>query len=230
MILQRLARNIRAQNWTAITIELLVLTLGVFLGLQAENWNQDRKDRADAQGYTQRLINDYEAIRELSHQSIDEIERELEALSILSEIAKSDGVRADTNYAALIQELRAYRVPAPRAASYLDILESNNLGLLDDSSLVDKLIRCDDEMQRFLAGFDIRREIVRERSGPLITLFLDIEDMSFQDAIHLIDTDSHSFRRAMAIHRITRQADSAGFNAIIDCSTRLIDTLRMDSI
>lgn len=42
MILRRLTHNLRTQNWTAISIELLIVVLGVFIGIQAANWNQQR--------------------------------------------------------------------------------------------------------------------------------------------------------------------------------------------
>ena len=41
MILRRLAENLHAQNWTAIAIEFVLVVLGVFLGIQAQNWQGD---------------------------------------------------------------------------------------------------------------------------------------------------------------------------------------------
>ena len=42
MILRRLTENLRAQNWTAIAIEFLIVVTGVFIGTQVANWNQGR--------------------------------------------------------------------------------------------------------------------------------------------------------------------------------------------
>lgn len=42
MILRRLTENLRAQNWTAISIEFLIVVVGVFIGTQVANWNQAR--------------------------------------------------------------------------------------------------------------------------------------------------------------------------------------------
>ena len=44
MIFRRLAQNLRDQNWTAITIEFVLLVVGVFLGIQVANWNEARID------------------------------------------------------------------------------------------------------------------------------------------------------------------------------------------
>lgn len=45
MILRRLTANLRAQNWTAIVIEFVIVVLGVFIGTQVANWNQARLEK-----------------------------------------------------------------------------------------------------------------------------------------------------------------------------------------
>lgn len=55
MILQRLGRSIRNQDWFAVTIELTVVVVGIFLGLQVTDWNEARKARADERMYLERL-------------------------------------------------------------------------------------------------------------------------------------------------------------------------------
>lgn len=42
MILRRLSANLRSQNWVAIVIEFVLVILGVFLGIAAANWNEER--------------------------------------------------------------------------------------------------------------------------------------------------------------------------------------------
>jgi len=55
MILRRLTANLRVQNWTAIAIEFLIVVVGVFVGIQASNWNQARISRADTQHLLMRI-------------------------------------------------------------------------------------------------------------------------------------------------------------------------------
>lgn len=45
MIFKRAVANLRAQNWAAITIELVIVIVGVFVGIMAANWNQERVER-----------------------------------------------------------------------------------------------------------------------------------------------------------------------------------------
>ena len=56
MILQRITHNLRAQNWTAIGIEFLIVVAGVFLGTQVANWNQGRVEKAATQQMMLQLV------------------------------------------------------------------------------------------------------------------------------------------------------------------------------
>lgn len=42
MIFHRLSARLREENWVAITVDFTIVLLGVFLGIQASNWNQAR--------------------------------------------------------------------------------------------------------------------------------------------------------------------------------------------
>ena len=59
MILRRMTANFRRQDWTAVVVELLIVVLGVFIGLQVNNWNEARHDRALEHQYIQRLHDDF---------------------------------------------------------------------------------------------------------------------------------------------------------------------------
>ena len=41
MILCRIAAHFRRQDWTAVFIELIVVVVGVFIGVQASNWSEE---------------------------------------------------------------------------------------------------------------------------------------------------------------------------------------------
>ncbi|QDP19266.1 hypothetical protein [Sphingomonas xanthus] len=44
--LARIAQRIRAHDWFAAAIEVAIVVLGIFLGLQVTQWNEERQDRA----------------------------------------------------------------------------------------------------------------------------------------------------------------------------------------
>lgn len=58
MILRRVIGHFREQEWTAIAIDFLIVVLGVFVGLQVNDWNEARQDRKDERFYLARLQED----------------------------------------------------------------------------------------------------------------------------------------------------------------------------
>lgn len=55
MLLRRVIAHLRAQEWTAIAIDFVIVVVGVFIGIQVANWNESRKDRRVEHALLQRL-------------------------------------------------------------------------------------------------------------------------------------------------------------------------------
>lgn len=55
MILRRIAEAIRQRNWFTVLFEIMIVVLGVFLGLQANNWNEARADRNRSERHVSRI-------------------------------------------------------------------------------------------------------------------------------------------------------------------------------
>ncbi len=58
MIIRRLAEAIREQSWGTISVEFVIVVAGIFVGLQADGWNDARKDRVSERRYLERLYDD----------------------------------------------------------------------------------------------------------------------------------------------------------------------------
>ncbi len=61
MLLRRVIDHVRKQEWTAIAIDFVIVVVGVFVGIQAANWNEQRADESRARGYLERIHADLEA-------------------------------------------------------------------------------------------------------------------------------------------------------------------------
>jgi hypothetical protein len=55
MAIGKFASRLRAHDWTAAIIELVIVVAGILIALQVSNWNQDRQDRARADSDYRRL-------------------------------------------------------------------------------------------------------------------------------------------------------------------------------
>lgn len=56
MAIRRFRKHVATQNWFAVAIDVAVVLVGVFLGIQASNWNEARIESNLADSYRQRLI------------------------------------------------------------------------------------------------------------------------------------------------------------------------------
>lgn len=141
MILRRLTQNLKEQNWTAIGIELVILVLGVFIGIQVSNWNEDRETDQRAVVFTQHLIEDlreeawgYQLMIEYNQQVRENAER--------AEGALTGAVPLDDE-ALLVAAYRAtqYKQKLRRGATYEELISTGAIGLIRDRALRDLAMR-----------------------------------------------------------------------------------------
>jgi hypothetical protein len=135
MILRRLAQHLKEQNWTAITIEFVLLVLGVFLGIQVANWNEERQTRVRAESYTAHLKADlrHESWR---YQFLLEYHRDVRAAAERAVAALAGGVAlSDEDF--LISAYRAsqYKQNASRRSTFDELVSTGNIGLILDREL-----------------------------------------------------------------------------------------------
>lgn len=55
MLLRRLTRHVKDQNWFAVGIDFVIVIVGVFIGIQVANWNDVQKDKAGLAASLERL-------------------------------------------------------------------------------------------------------------------------------------------------------------------------------
>jgi hypothetical protein len=58
MILRKLADAIREQNWSTVILEILIVVVGIFIGLQVDGWNEGRKKQQDIEVQLLRIADD----------------------------------------------------------------------------------------------------------------------------------------------------------------------------
>jgi len=51
IILRRIREHVAHHNWFAVSVDFLIVVVGVFIGIQASNWNQGRIERQQAREY-----------------------------------------------------------------------------------------------------------------------------------------------------------------------------------
>lgn len=207
MILRRLAQNMKEQNWTAIGIEFVLLIAGVFLGIQAANWNEQRETEQKAAVFSERLIDDLrrEGLRR---------DRQVKYYNEVRAAGKAaasalEGTTPSSNEALLVHAHRAtqYMHTASQRATYDELVSTGSIALVTDRRLValavatygnvsseDLRLQRDDSPYRALfrmsVPIDIQRVLARQ-CGDRFTADLDAPmlDVPCQPQIEASDVD-----------------------------------------
>jgi hypothetical protein len=137
MIRSRLVGSLRRQDWTAVVIELVTVMLGLFLGLQLNDWNDARQARAREKAALERLHEESETIVTYFQNAVTSFDR-LNSGQEAAIVALSTGDRTkfDTHeLAGHIQSMSFYPGIAPPRATYDELSGSGLLNEIGSTSV-----------------------------------------------------------------------------------------------
>jgi hypothetical protein len=136
MILQRVTAHLKRQDWTAIALDLLIVIVGVFIGMQVSNWNEARSERARERNYLERLRFDFTANVKTLESYVEARRREGQTLADLTFALRQER-KAPTNDALQGPLCRwgATALPDLRQGTYDELVSSGALSLLRDQEL-----------------------------------------------------------------------------------------------
>ena len=75
MILARIAKALKDQNWLAVAIEFVIVILGVVIGFQITSWNTERAVRSEEVRILQRMLSDSESLLSSRRELSDHLDR-----------------------------------------------------------------------------------------------------------------------------------------------------------
>ena len=56
MLLRRITDHVKSQNWFAVGIDFVIVVVGVFIGIQVSNWNEQRASRVETDRMLMRVV------------------------------------------------------------------------------------------------------------------------------------------------------------------------------
>jgi len=167
MILRRIMEHFRKQEWTAIGIDFFIVVIGVFVGMQAQGWNESREDRVRERMYVERLERDFTAIEDRTEfanekwLSVIEASRRLladiDAFNATGRTSRTqEAILADMN------DVLGTRIPAPRAATFVELLSTGEIRVLRDGTLRDALLAYDTQAHFALVAYNVLVDRTRD--------------------------------------------------------------------
>lgn len=135
MILRRVIQHVKDQHWTAIWIDLVIVVVGVFIGIQVANWNAERETSRKSAVFTERLKADlrgeawgYEYLILYNKDILANAERVLAAMA---------GEAGMTDEQFVISAYRAsqYKYNVRQRATYDEMISTGSIGLIADQTM-----------------------------------------------------------------------------------------------
>jgi hypothetical protein len=135
------AEHFKHQHWTAFAIELVIVVLGVFIGMQVSNWNQDRASNQQAAVFSAHLKADLRE-EDWGYQFLIAYNGEVLA-SANQAVNALEGKTAMSDEALLVSAYRAtqYKQRVRRRSTYDELISTGTIGLIRDQTLRDTAMR-----------------------------------------------------------------------------------------
>jgi hypothetical protein len=193
MILRRVIQHVKAQNWTALALDFVIVVTGVFIGLQVNNWNEARKDRVLERQYLMRIANDLEqSMGDIEHAIGRAREREAFAELLIKSVDDPSVVRVDPGLFVAAIMFGGYTLsPDIRSQTFDEIKSAGDLNIVRDDQLRFDLTELYTNIQG-TAQWDYIRELRQteymKRSAGILT-YAQIKRVSGSEEIPTADED-----------------------------------------
>ena len=164
MILRRVIAHFRKQEWTAIAIDFVIVVLGVFVGMQVNNWNEAAQSRAEEAAVLEQLRGGFAdtvaRLREAKGRSEERLEAGREVLRAIRDAREPEDRAA---FAETLRLASSFDSGPDEPTILTEILSSGALSNLDSPSLRTALIKYH---ERFLTLARNRDIVLQRISSP----------------------------------------------------------------
>jgi hypothetical protein len=133
-LLRRLQGGFREHDWVAVAIDFAIVVLGVFIGVEASNWNQARRERAEERRYYAHIVDDLRKDRATLRVALERTAGHDDAAEkSLAAIRSGVVPRSEPGqFAVRIHYAGFLYLPRPARRTYDELISTGNLGLLRD--------------------------------------------------------------------------------------------------
>jgi hypothetical protein len=184
MLLRSITHHVKQQNWFAVWVDFVIVVVGVFVGLQAQEWSNDRADRNAERAAIGRLIVEYQQNLEILEADKEESREALAATeALLSMIALGNyPEEMDEGIAQTILSCLQNAKFVPALGTTNSLMASGDLNLIGDPEIQKAL-----SQWPALAQVLIEWQEIERTHGEELILQETFEYVSWPTLLSLID-------------------------------------------
>jgi hypothetical protein len=169
MLLRRFTKHFAEQNWFVVSLDVLVVVLGIFLGMQVNEWNNNRHLRSDEAQYLRALEVDIRASKDHLVERLERLDKQSLGLDVIL-AAASEGIDdlSDIDAARAIHNgLNSAAILPVQLRTYDDLKGANAIAVLKNIDLRHRLRELDSHLL----------QIRQEESERLKTLYSHVDPL-----------------------------------------------------
>jgi len=143
MIVKRMVKSLKRQDWLMVTIEFILVIVGVLLGFQINSWGNERSAARSRLEATARLLDEAEQDVAYLRSTVEEQRQRSANLNFVLERVEEGRIGAGENerFAMGLFGLEGTLPIAPPSSVYQDIVSSGTLAQIGDAPLRAKIGR-----------------------------------------------------------------------------------------
>jgi len=165
MILRRLARHLRHDNWFTIILELVVVVVGLFLAFQLDRWYESQRSNSELQAHLVSLAEDFTENEARLTSAISEGKQEMEAaITLRAEIRKDTPDLSVAELNQLISDTSLLPTFNAVDLAYRDLIGDGTLADLPSSALKK-------ELAEFYAAYELTKIIQNTQELQFVTIW-----------------------------------------------------------
>ena len=159
MLLRRISKHVKDQNWFAVGIDFVIVVVGVFIGLQVTEWGQARADRVNERAALERLVVEYRNNLELLAKDKAKSRRTMAATARLLEMIapEPDPGITEADIAPILNDCMTNAKFTPALGATNSLAASGELRLIGDPEIQRMLTQWPATAQVMIEWQDIER-------------------------------------------------------------------------
>jgi hypothetical protein len=178
VLLRRFSEHLRSQNWFAVGLDFSVVVLGIFVGLQVDNWNQTRIDKAEEAVLLAALAEDFTTNADILAEVRQNHEMVADAGEAIITYGESGAVPESERerFELFVSNHGSRFTFTPVMGAVENVLGTNKINLVSNRELIGELRRWPQVVADLLETEVAARDHFQDRIYPFLASRIDLED------------------------------------------------------
>lgn len=228
MIIRRISEGIRSQDWFTVVVEIFIVVIGIYVGLQVDDWQNERKNKKLEQVYLERLHGEIVGVSPILNNHRNLVQSTFNNLTVvIAKLHSANGEnKLETQECTAILFLHRYVAPNIMLPVITELMATGNFNQIQNIVIKQDIVKHMNTMDRLEV---LINDVVNQRS-VLSTIFPDLIQFSthpddYDEKHHTCDWEKMKENQSFQNQFLDNSSRYAAYNMAISDATKALETL-----